>query len=85
MSEIVTVNHLIKLLKEISEHGNGDMKVKCADGFLHKDEIGMDFRENEMRIQGHLFNVPITEKVKKFCSEVERAKQEFYGFLESEE
>lgn len=79
MSDIVTVDYLLDLLQEISKAGNGDMKIKCQDEFLHEDEISINYLENKMMFTGYLFNSDISKRINKFCSDIERAKNEFYG------
>lgn len=79
MSEIVTVDYLLGMLKGLSENGYGDMKIKCLDNPLHEDEITLNYTKREVLLRGFLFNVQITQKVKKFCTDIEKAKDEFYG------
>lgn len=78
-SEVTTVDYLLSLFNELSEQGKGDMKIKCTDNYLHEDEIGVDYLKNEVLFRGSLFNVPITDKVKRFCNDIEKAKDRFYG------
>ena len=81
---IVTVDYLLSVLKKLSDAGKGDMKIKCIDNYLHKDEIGVDYLKNEVLFRGFLFNIPITDKIKQFCDDIERAKERFYMRKESE-
>lgn len=38
MEKIATIDYLLDLLRNISEAGKGDMKVKRIDNYLHEDE-----------------------------------------------
>lgn len=58
------------------------MKIKCIDYFLHEDEIGINYIDNEMEFRGNIYNLPITEKVREFCKDMEQAKKKFYGINE---
>lgn len=73
-----TVNELLSLFKELSEQGKGDMKIKCVDGYLHKDEIKLNYTKNEVWFRGYLFNVPIEDKVRRFYEDIEKARDRFY-------
>lgn len=73
-----TVNELLSLFKELSEQGKGDMKIKCVDGYLHKDEITLNYTKNEVWFRGYLFNVPIADKVRRFYEDIEKARDRFY-------
>ena len=85
MSPIVTVNYMLRLFQRLHEAGNGDMKIKCMDNFLHEDEIGINYMDNEMKFRGLIFNQPMTQKVKEFCNDIKRAEKKFYGFINDEE
>ena len=39
MEDVVTVDYLLDLFQRLHDAGKGDMKIKCVDNFLHKDEI----------------------------------------------
>ena len=84
MDDYMTVDRLAIFLKRLSEAGNGDMKIRCVDGFLHADEIKVNYMDNEMMLRGYLFNVPVAEKISKFCADIEKAKDEFYGLMNVE-
>ena len=73
-----TVNELLSLFKELSEQGKGDMKIKCVDCYLHKDEITLNYTKNEVWFRGYLFNVPIADKVRRFYEDIEKARDRFY-------
>lgn len=62
MADIVTVDMLLDLLQKLHDVGNGDMKIKCKDNFLHEDEIGINYMDNEMEFRGYLFNLPMVKK-----------------------
>lgn len=79
---VVTVDYLLSLLKKISDAGKGDMKIKCMDNYLHEDEFGVDYLSNEVLFRGKLCNYDITDKVKRFRNDIERAKDRFYGNIE---
>jgi len=89
MERIVTVDYLLNLLQKVSKAGKGDMQIKCKDNFLHEDEISINYLENEIEFRGYLFNFDISKRINKFCSDINRAKSEFYGiktdYEESEE
>lgn len=82
--KIMTVDDLLFLLKSLSEQGKGDMKIKCMDNYLHKDEIGVNHLNNEVLLRGFLFNVPIADKVERLYNDIEKARDRFYGNGESE-
>lgn len=75
---IMTVDYLLSLFKKLSDAGKGDMKIKCMDNYLHEDEITINYLTNEVLFRGYLFNVPITDKVKQFCDDIEKAMKKFY-------
>lgn len=85
MEKVVTVDYLLSLLKDLSEQGKGDMKIKCLDNELHEDEIGIDYLTNEVLLRGFLFNYSLTDRIKTFRNDIEKAYRKFYGQAESEE
>lgn len=82
MEEIVTVNYFLTYLKNLSDNGYGDMKIKCKDGFLHKNEISANYMKGELELRGFIFNVDVVKSVKIFCSDIEKAKEKFYESLQ---
>lgn len=76
MSDIVTVDYILNLLKKVSELGFGDAKIKCRDGYLHTDEISIS--PDEINLRGYLFNHSPTEKVQEFKNDIEKAVEKFY-------
>ena len=85
MEDIVTVDYLLDIFQQLHDAGRGDMKIKCLDNLLHKDEIKFIYYKNEIEFYGYLHNFSITEKVKEFCKDIEKAKNKFYGFIEENE
>ncbi len=85
MENVVTVDYLLNLLQKLHNAGKGTMQIKCIDNLLHEDEISIDYINNEMEFQGFLFNLPIVQKVRDFCIDIEKAEKKFYGAIESEE
>ena len=83
MEKIITVDYLLDLFTRLHNSGNGDMEIKCLDNPLHVDEININYTKNEMTFKGYIFNFPITEKVKKFCSDIEKAEEDFYKNIEN--
>ena len=83
-SKIATVDYLLDLFQKLSNDGHGDMKIKFQDGFLHEDEVSVNFQDEEVLLQGLIFNIPITEKIKEFKSDIQKAYEKFYD-IESEE
>lgn len=79
MAPALTVDCLLDLLQKLHNAGNGDMKIKCLDNFLHEDEIEINYMNNEMQFRGMIFNFPITERVREFCESIARAEKKFYG------
>lgn len=79
---VVTVDYLLSLFKKLSDEGKGDMKIKCMDNYLHEDEIRVNYLSNEVLFRGMLYNYDITDKVKRFCNDIEKAKDRFYGNIE---
>lgn len=77
----VTVNYLLEILQNLSNKGFGDMKIKCKDGYLYDSDISVSFLENQVEFRGHLFNSSMADKVKEFCSAIEKAKDSFYESL----
>lgn len=77
MSDIVTVDYLLNILKKASELGFGDAKFKCVDGYLHTDEISIS--PDEINLRGYLFHYPPSKKVQEFKSDIEKAVEKFYG------
>lgn len=79
MSEIATVDYLLDLFQKLSNDGYGNMKIKCNDGFLHEDEIFVNYHEGEISFQGLIFNIPISAKVSSFKYDIQKAYEKFYG------
>ena len=48
MEDIVTVDYLLDLFQRLNDAGYGDMKIKCKDNFLHRDEITLIYYKNEI-------------------------------------
>ena len=80
MEDVVTVDYLLDLFQRLHDAGKGNMKIKCTDNFLHIDEILIIYYKNEIKFYGCLHNFSITQKVQKFCKDIEKAKNKFYGF-----
>lgn len=80
--KVVTVDYLLSLFKKLSDAGKGDMKIKCLDNYLHKGEVTVDYLSNEVLFRGKLYNYDITDKVKRFYKDIEKAKDRFYGNIE---
>lgn len=85
MEDIVTVDYLLDIFQQLHDAGRGDMKIKCRDNFLHRDEITLIYYKNEIEFRGYLTNFSITQKVQEFCKDIEKAKNKFYGFVEENE
>lgn len=79
MEKVVTVDYLLSLLNKLSEAGKGDMKIKCMDNELHEDEITVNYAGNEILLRGFLFNYSPTDRVKRFCKDIEKAKDKYFG------
>ena len=80
--KVVTVDYLLSLFNKLSEQGKGDMEIKCLGNYLHEDEVGVNYLSNEVLFRGMLYNYDITDKVKRFCNDIEKAKDRFYGSIE---
>lgn len=78
MSDIVTVDYLLQMLQKLHDAGNGSMEVKCRDNFLYEDEITINFLDNKIEFKGYLFNLSVTQKVKTFCDDIDKAQRRFY-------
>ncbi len=74
----ITVDYLLDLLTKLHDNGNGDMKIRCSDGFIHEDEIGINHIDNEIMFRGALFNFPIAEKIGAFKKDIDAAYRRFY-------
>lgn len=85
MEDVVTVDYLLDLFQRLHDAGKGDMKIKCVDNFLHKDEITIIYYKNEIKFYGCLHNFSITQKVQEFCEDIEKAKNKFYEFVKENE
>lgn len=85
MEDIVTVDYLLDLFQRLHDAGKGDMKIKCRDNFLHRDGVSIIYYKNEIEFRGCLHDFSITQKVKEFCKDIEKAKNKFYGFVEENE
>lgn len=83
--EVVTVDYLLDLFQRLHDAGKGDMKIKCKDNFLHKDEIVITYYKNEIEFRGLLYNLQITQRVKDFCEDVDKAMRKFYESKEYQE
>lgn len=77
--DIATVDYLFSLFKALSEHGKGDMKIKCMDNYLHEDEININYMKNEILLRGYIFNFSISDKIRQFYNDIENAKRRFYA------
>ena len=85
MGDIATVDFPADLLKKLQAQGNGSMKVKCKDAFLHEDEIFIDYVDNEMMFNGDIFHIDAMDKIRNFCVDIEKAKSNFYEALRKEQ
>lgn len=47
-NNFLTVGSLKEKLDKLIDAGYGDMKIKCQDGYLHTDEIGVDYMTKEV-------------------------------------
>lgn len=83
--EVVTVDYLLDLFQRLHDAGKGNMKIKCKDNFLHKDEIVITYYKNEIEFRVLLYNLPITQRVKDFCEDVDKAMRKFYESKEYQE
>ena len=81
---IVTVDSLLEDLKKLSDAGYGDMKIKCADGYLREDEIGYNYLTREVLFRGNILNTPAEERLQKFMERIDEAIKELYRTDESE-
>lgn len=80
MEKVVTVNDLLVRLKQLSDSGYGEMKIKCGDCYLHADEISCSYvHDGELRMNGFLFNQPVSKKVSEFEDDIRLAINKFYG------
>lgn len=77
-NNFLTVGSLKEKLDKLIDAGYGDMKIKCQDGYLHTDEIGVDYMTKEVLFRGMLYNFPPSDKVKKFCAGVQKLSDEFW-------
>lgn len=81
-NNIHTVDSLRKVLNEVSEHGYGDMKIKCQDGYLHNNEMTFDYINKNVIIHGFLFNQPVSKKVNEFYHGVQELYNQYWGKTE---
>lgn len=80
-TNVLTVNKLLEKLTILKKSGYGEMKIRCIDNYLHDDELHVDYVVEEIQFRGHLFNYPITNKVRKFCEDIDEAREDFYSSL----
>lgn len=71
-NDFLTVDSLREMLNRASEHGYGDMKIKCEDGYLHMDEITFVFSDREILLRGFIFNSSDVKKIQNFRNGVNR-------------
>ena len=74
--KVITVDYLLSLFKKLSDAGKGDMKIKCLDNYLHKGEVTVDYSSNEVLFRGKIYNYDITDKVKRFYKDIEKAEEQ---------
>lgn len=84
MADVLTVDSLLMLLQILQNDGYGDMKIKCLDNELHEDEFFINYTDREVMFKVYLFNLPIAQKVSKFCDDVDKARKEFYQTINKE-
>lgn len=80
--EVITVNEFLTVLTTLKNAGKGNMKIKCKDNYLHKDEISIDYKNNEILLHGYLFNTSISNKVVEFRRDIECAIDKFYNGID---
>ena len=80
-ANVLTVNKLLETLTILKKSGYGETKIRCIDNYLHDDEIHVNYVDEEIQFRGHLFNYPITDKVRKFCEDINEAREDFYRSL----
>lgn len=85
MDEIVTVDYLASLLKELQGMGKGDMKIKCNDTFLHTDEIIIRSYPDEMMFRGLILHIDLWQEAEKFRKTVDKAWKKFNESLNRNE
>ena len=78
MEDILIVDDLIKELQKLQSNGCGDMKIKCSDNYIHKDEIGFNYLTREVVFRGNIYNFSMTKRIQKFCDDIKKAEQTFY-------
>ena len=77
--EVATVAYLAEFLKNLTDDGYGDMKIKTKNGdYIHKDEIFVYYPDREFVIKGFIFNQPMTERMKRFSERIDEEVREFY-------
>ena len=80
MKKVITVDDLLVRLKQLSDSGYGEMKIKCGDCYLHDDELSYSYgHDSELRMKGFLFNQPVSKKVSEFEEDIRLAINKFYG------
>lgn len=75
MDDIVTVNYLKSILDSLSENGAGEMKISCADGYIHQDEVSVNHADNKMTIKGFLYDNAFLNKVRFLAKESEELRR----------
>ncbi|MCD8159273.1 MAG: hypothetical protein LUD77_10405 [Clostridiales bacterium] len=76
-SRIMTVEYLYEWLEKLMDSGLGDMKIRCEDGYLHRDELGIDSYNNETRIIGMLYNRGDFKVCCELKNDIEKAFERF--------
>ena len=78
MNEKVTIDYLLNIFQKLSNNGHGDMIITVNNDTVYTDDIGINYDKKEVTIRGNLYNSSITEKLKRFCDDIEKAKNKFY-------
>ena len=75
MEDKITVKELRSFLSKFD--GCEDYVIKIGDGYLYRDEIGVDHLSKEVQIRGNKFYEDISVKTTQLQNDVQKAISKF--------
>ena len=77
MPEEVTVDYMRDFLDNLCKHGHDNMKIKCHDGFVHRNELKVHYNENTLHINGFMYNKFAVMKEIEFAKSIKDLLEKF--------